>query len=109
LDTLLRRPLAQASLASARRIQPPKRITQKIKLIFQNLTDLCLLLAGLTHFSHWTTLRNIEVKSIDEKLIQQFLNDHLPCCNCEEPVLLRRQMKKIWLLSAGRYSSILPG
>jgi len=42
-------------------------------------------LAGLTHFAHWLTLDNIDVKSIDEKLIQQFLNDHLPRCNCEKP------------------------
>jgi len=48
-------------------------------------------LAGLTHFAHWTTLCNIDVKSIDEKLIQQFLNDHLPRCNCEAPVFLTRK------------------
>ena len=48
-------------------------------------------LAGLCHFAHWTTLCNIELKSIDEKLIQQFLNNHLPCCNCEAPVFLARK------------------
>jgi len=42
-------------------------------------------LAGLTHFAHWTTQCNIDVKSIDEKLIQLFLDDHLPRCNCEKP------------------------
>ena len=42
-------------------------------------------LAGLTHFAHWTTQCNIDVKSINEKLIQQFLDDHLPRCNCEKP------------------------
>ena len=46
-------------------------------------------LAGLTHFAHWTTLCNIDVKSIDEKLIQQFLNDHLPRCNCEAACISR--------------------
>src|SRR5450631_1017375 len=45
-------------------------------------------LAGLTHFAHWINQYNIEVKSINEKLIQQFLNDHLPRCNCEAPVFL---------------------
>jgi integrase/recombinase XerC len=45
-------------------------------------------LAGLTHFAHWITLCNIDVKSIDEKLRQQFLNDHLPCCHCEAPAFL---------------------
>jgi site-specific recombinase XerD len=42
-------------------------------------------LAGLTHFAHWITQCNLDVKSIDEKLIQQFLDDHLPRCNCEKP------------------------
>jgi len=42
-------------------------------------------LAGLTHFAHWLTQSHIEVKSIDEKLIQHFLNDHLPSCSCEKP------------------------
>ena len=27
----------------------------------------------------------IDVKRIDEQLIQQFLDDHLPRCNCEKP------------------------
>ena len=42
-------------------------------------------LAGLTHFAHWITQCNIDVKSIDEQLIQHFLDGHLPCCNCEKP------------------------
>ena len=42
-------------------------------------------LAGLTHFAHWITQCNIDVKSIDEQLIQHFLDDHLTCCNCEKP------------------------
>jgi integrase/recombinase XerC len=48
-------------------------------------------LAGLTHFAHWTTVCNIEIKSIDERLIHQFLDEHLPCCNCETPVFLARK------------------
>ena len=43
-------------------------------------------LAGLTHFAHWLTQSNIDVKHIDEKLIQRFLDDHLPICCCEKPV-----------------------
>jgi integrase/recombinase XerC len=42
-------------------------------------------LAGLTHFAHWLTQGNIDVKNIDEKLIQRFLDDHLPICCCEKP------------------------
>jgi integrase/recombinase XerC len=48
-------------------------------------------LAGLAHFAHWTTLCNIDVKGIDEKLIHQFLDDHLLSCNCERPVFLARK------------------
>lgn len=43
-------------------------------------------LAGLTHFAHWLTQSHIDVKNIDEKLIQRFLDDHLPICRCEKPV-----------------------
>ena len=48
-------------------------------------------LAGLAHFAHWITLGNIDVKSIDETLIDHFLNDHLPRCNCKKPVFHYRQ------------------
>ena len=48
-------------------------------------------LAGLTHFAHWISQCNIDVKSIDETLIQQFLYDHLPHCNCEKPVFQDRK------------------
>jgi integrase/recombinase XerC len=41
-------------------------------------------LAGLTHFAHWITESHIDVKTIDEKLIQHFLDDHLPSCCCEK-------------------------
>ena len=42
-------------------------------------------LAGLTHFAHWIVLINIDIKSIDEKLIQRFIDDHLPNCCCDKP------------------------
>lgn len=42
-------------------------------------------LAGLTHFAHWLTESHIDVKSIDEMLIQRFLDEHLPSCCCEKP------------------------
>jgi integrase/recombinase XerC len=42
-------------------------------------------LAGLAHFAHWISLCNIDVKGIDETLIERFLDDHLPRCNCEKP------------------------
>lgn len=42
-------------------------------------------LAGLTHFAHWLTESHIDVKTIDEGLIQLFLDKHLPSCCCEQP------------------------
>jgi integrase/recombinase XerC len=48
-------------------------------------------LAGLTHFAHWISQCNIDVKSIDETLIKRFLDHHLPCCHCEKPVSHDRQ------------------
>ena len=45
-------------------------------------------LAGLTHFAHWLSESHIDVKSIDERLIQRFLDEHLPSCCCEKPAFL---------------------
>lgn len=42
-------------------------------------------LAGLTHFAHWLTESHIDVKTIGEELIQRFLDQHLPNCDCEQP------------------------
>src|SRR5664280_1804380 len=44
LDALLRWPLCQACLAGFRRIHPPERIPQEVKLAFRHLADACLLL-----------------------------------------------------------------
>ena len=48
-------------------------------------------LAGLTHFARWISLCNIDVKGIDETLIERFLDGHLPRCNCEKPVFHDRK------------------
>jgi integrase/recombinase XerC len=48
-------------------------------------------LAGLTHFAHWISQCNIDVKGIDETLIERFLDDHLPRCHCEKPVFHDRK------------------
>ena len=48
-------------------------------------------LAGLTHFAHWISQRNIDAKGIDETLIERFLDGHLPRCNCEKPVFHDRK------------------
>ncbi len=47
-------------------------------------------LSGLTHFAHWISQCNIDIKSIDETLIKHFLDDHLPCCHCKKPVFHHR-------------------
>lgn len=48
-------------------------------------------LAGLAHFARWISQCNIDVKGIDETLIERFLDSHLPCCNCEKPILRDRK------------------
>ena len=52
-DRLLRRPHSEPSLARSRRVQPPKRVTQKIERLFRYPTQLCLVLVNrqlqLTH------------------------------------------------------------
>jgi len=43
-------------------------------------------LASIAHFAHWSTQCAIDVQRIDEKMVQQFLNEHLPYCDCAKPV-----------------------
>jgi len=48
-------------------------------------------LASIAHFAHWSTQCDIDIHSINEKVVQQFLDEHLPYCNCEKPVYRTRQ------------------
>ena len=48
-------------------------------------------LASIAHFAHWSTQCAIDVQRIDEKMVQQFLNEHLPYCDCAKPVHRVRQ------------------
>jgi len=43
-------------------------------------------IASIAHFAHWLTLCGLDIHRIDEKLVQQFLDDHLPRCECVRPV-----------------------
>jgi hypothetical protein len=43
-------------------------------------------LASIAHFAHWSTQCAIDVQRIDEKVVQQFLDEHLPYCDCAKPV-----------------------
>jgi hypothetical protein len=43
-------------------------------------------IACIAHFAHWLTKCGIEVHRIGEEVVRQFLDDHLPVCNCARPV-----------------------
>lgn len=43
-------------------------------------------LGCVAHFARWTTRCHLEIQRIDEESVQRFLDDHLPRCNCPEPV-----------------------
>ena len=40
----------------------------------------------IAHFAHWLTQRGIDVHRIGEEVVRQFLDDHLPNCNCARQV-----------------------
>ena len=43
-------------------------------------------IACIAHFAHWLTQRGIDVHRIGEEMVRQFLDDHLPNCNCARQV-----------------------
>ncbi len=43
-------------------------------------------IACIAHFSHWLTKCGIDVHRIGEEVVRQFLDDHLPNCNCARQV-----------------------
>lgn len=43
-------------------------------------------LACLAHFASWTSRSRLEIHEIDEDVVQRFLNDHWPHCDCARPV-----------------------
>jgi site-specific recombinase XerD len=42
-------------------------------------------LACIAHFAHWLTLRQFNIQQINETVVQDFLDTHLPQCNCVWP------------------------
>ena len=42
-------------------------------------------LACIAHFAHWLTLRQLNIQQINETVVQDFLDTHLPQCNCVWP------------------------
>lgn len=43
-------------------------------------------LACLAHFAYWLTSCGLDLHLVDEKIVQQFLDDHLPNCDCAKRV-----------------------
>jgi site-specific recombinase XerD len=43
-------------------------------------------IACIAHFAHWLTQCGIDVHRIGEEVVRQFLDDHLPGCDCAWPV-----------------------
>lgn len=43
-------------------------------------------IACIAHFAHWSTQCRLDIHRIDEKVVQQFLDDHLPRCDCASQV-----------------------
>ncbi len=42
-------------------------------------------IACIAHFAHWLTQCGIDVHRIGEVVVRQFLDDHLPVCDCARP------------------------
>ena len=45
---------------------------------------------GIAHFAHWMTLRRLDIHGVDETVIDDFLGNHLPRCNCAKQVCRNR-------------------
>ena len=43
-------------------------------------------IGGLSHFAQWIHSRRLRLQGIDEALVAQFLDKHLPRCRCSGPV-----------------------
>lgn len=42
--------------------------------------------AGLAHFARWMAQCGLAVEQLDAHKVEQFLDEHLPCCDCPKPV-----------------------
>ncbi len=43
-------------------------------------------IGSIAHFACWMSLCHLPVRMLDEGTVDQFLSDHLPRCDCQEPV-----------------------
>jgi len=47
-------------------------------------------LAGLAHLGLWMGINHFHIEELDEALVTQFLDDHLPICDCPRPIFQTR-------------------
>ena len=47
-------------------------------------------LRAWSHFAHWMTKCQLSAEQIDEALVEQFLDSHLPRCDCHPTALRTR-------------------
>ena len=47
---------------------------------------ICTYRGCIAHFARWAGGRKLDIRRIDENVIRQFLDRHLPRCNCTRPV-----------------------
>ncbi len=67
--------------------------------------------SGIAHFARWMTQQDLPVQSLDKHAVKQFLNEHLPCCDCPSPVLrVRRDLRAALghLLEVLREQGVIP-
>ena len=50
---------------------------------------ICTYTAALAHFAHWMSRCHLTADQLDEDCVCQFLNFHLPICDCHSTALLR--------------------
>jgi site-specific recombinase XerD len=52
-------------------------------------------LGCIAHFAHWLTRYGLDIHRIDEKVVHQFLEEHLPHCDCAGKRKVRRDCKDL--------------
>ena len=68
-------------------------------------------IACIAHFAHWATQRLLDIQQINEGLVEEFLDGHLPCCDCAWPVhRVRNDMRAALghLLFVLRANAVIP-
>ena len=65
--------------------------------------------AGLAHFARWMTLCGLAAEQLDAHKVEQFLNEHLPCCDCPKPVRRNHGALRAALGHGGRHTPFFQG